>query len=168
MTSRLDIIQNPKLRTLFAEGRKFIPHPTNALPSADDLTQQLKSCLHKYIVTVSTTTNLAANIFDAWLTHTITHINNQITTNLQNYKTPHTILTFNKHLQQQLKDLQQSLIITYVDKCSNDYAFMCPQLYNTFINDELNSTTYEKMTDTIDTIIQKHRKYSLIYPSNLT
>ncbi len=38
-----------------------------------------------------------------------------------------------------LKSLQRSLVITYMDKCSNDFVFVCKKFYVSSVFSELNS-----------------------------
>jgi hypothetical protein len=38
-----------------------------------------------------------------------------------------------------LKTLQRSLVITYMDKCCNNFVFVCKKFYVSFIFSELNS-----------------------------
>jgi len=38
-----------------------------------------------------------------------------------------------------LKSLQQSLVITYIDKCSNNFVFVCKKFYVSSVFSELNS-----------------------------
>jgi len=129
ITGDLDIVDDEDLRQLFSFGTK---HRIPKSLSWSAITTQISNSLDEHITKISKKERLEATLFSAWKSRIMALIKDRIylakksSNRFRAHSNRHKI---NVKMGKNLKELQNDVIITPVDKASNNYAFICKKFY---------------------------------------
>lgn len=148
ITGDLSIVKDTFLRKLMRYGTKFrVPsklHPNHIITQfIDDLELFLYNTAIKF--------NKPLAYFNMWKINTIENLKKAVSNIHHN-----SFKSNQKIMQQQIKNLQNKFIITYVDKCSNNYAIICKSYYHSLLNSTITSNDLFKTIN--NTLIINNRK----------
>jgi hypothetical protein len=162
VTTDTNIIKNPTLKRLFDSGRTFRAQP-EVFPTADELIESLSKTFNNFIVKMAKNLEVDSTILLPWRIHILTDLTNDIIKLHAKYKFNPDAIILTPDVLEALKELQKDFIITYADKSSNDYAFVCKQHYHEAITKELATDTFTELRESAKDMITKHIKISDLY-----
>jgi hypothetical protein len=136
-TGDVNIAKSDELASIFEKGPKY-RLPTE--PNFQNFLNNFLEDLDNYVDKICTTLKLNRIMFNPWCSEILKTLEERNSKSSRNHSSSFNIISGpNKH---KLERLRKELVITYVDKAAQNYAFVCHQLYNEQVNKELNSDTY--------------------------
>ena len=166
VTADLNFVTNNDLRSILAKGTKF------KWDSETDKTyQSIRDSLHtsitEYTISLANKYTVAIEHMQAWkhkvfedLDTTLLDLYNKFPDIDNSFSSPLT-----NNIKSTIKHLQKHFVITYVDKCENDWAFICKRHYASLLLTELETNNAyaacAEMNPPIskDSILRKHWDY---------
>ena len=162
MSGDLNIIPDPKLRTLIAKGPKYRePLPFSCERAKEEILVGLDACINSW----STKSGVDKVAFGDWRNTIAEGIDRRILS-LDNSKrkAPYHSILKSSSTSSCLSLLQSKYVMVPIDKAANNVAFICKRFYATVLMEELglsneSSSTYTHIQDqTPDDIVSLHQK----------
>ena len=148
------LIKNGRLRSYWLKGRKF---RVQAHPQV--LMENFQKSLDKYISTAARRNKVDETGFHAWRQKLLEVLQAKCNTMFAEENAPyHTFLS--KDGFQELQNLHQHMVITYVDKSSHDFVSCCKHVYKRLLWEEMHSEHYKFETRCNEEIWHGHDRLS--------
>jgi hypothetical protein len=180
ITGDLSFVENNDLRTLLSYGTSYrIPKSNNW----NKIYQNIRNSINDCITTWSNKEHVDRRIFNEWKNTFLTYVSNKIKKLRKKYnknkntydKTMYANSKMvnllnnnnNNNVKECLKQIHDDYVIVNADKASNNIIIICKKYYLQCMRDELGmnnddnngNETYERIHETNDDIINKHKKY---------
>jgi len=182
ITGDLDFVNNSKLRELFGYGTSYrIPKSNNWNKIYEKLCIAVDECL----ATWCKKEHVDIQVLLDWKHTLLQHVQDRINTLRMKYKSKSMYANndmvdlFNdKEVNHALNILHENYVVVNADKASNNIIIMCKKYYLECMinelglnNDDHKNTTYIKIDDTINNIVNNHNiymsKYGITIPKNM-
>ena len=153
VTGDLSIIENTKLRQLLSKGLNY---RDQAPPNKILAIKAIKDAVNIYADKMSERYSIPMTMFSEWKINILEHVKQQLE-GRKNYKF-NSILS-DKDVVTELNNLHQSFVFVPTDKAANNVTIMCKKFYVSLIQNELKSSTFERVDKSVHTIFTEHLEF---------
>ena len=159
LTGDLNIISEPKLRSLVAKGPKYRePLPFSCNKAKAEIVTGLDSCIDKW----SGKYKISKNVFQDWKGNVMSKVDDKIATLHRGNRRHHQSILKIGTSRDCLDSLHAKYVMVPIDKASNNIAFVCKRFYAQVLLEELgligaSTSTYTAINNcSTDDIVQQH------------
>jgi hypothetical protein len=144
-TGNLDIIEDDILRSLFQRGFNYKPRSKLKMTVIID---HFDEAINTYVNAICKRFKFDEMDLVPW----VTVLQEEFKLRLDHYHRRQYPADPNIKDLYELRSLQKRFVIVPVDKASNNYAFICKNLYAALLQKELNGSAYVKISDNLDMV----------------
>ena len=163
ITGDLSIIPNDALRKLISKGPKYREQIKIAWGKDKKV---IMNGVEEFVKKWAKKDKFNVSVLDEWIDEIRCIINNKIKTLQKRIKQPPYPVLTNPEVINCLQSMHDKYVFVPADKASNNVIIICKQFYYQVIieelgllNTNLNSTTYEKINESVDTILDRHQQF---------
>ena len=152
-TGNLNLIENLELRDIISKG---LNHRDQVKPDKKKAYEEIKKGLRDYILKMSKKLKKAEVCFSEWKTMVLENV----WTNLDKKKSinANNVLS-KKNVIDELERLHEQYVLVPTDKAANNVTIMCKKFYLSLIDNEINSTNFQKENITPEEVIKVHSSF---------
>jgi hypothetical protein len=152
-TGNLDLIENLELRNLLAKG---LNHRDQVKPIKKKTYDEIKKGVKEYISKMAKKLKKPEVWFDEWKTMVL----EKVWANLEKKESVNVnaVLT-KKSVKEELEKLHEKYVFVPTDKAANNVTIMCKKFYLSLIDNEINSSNFQREQIDPEEVIKKHSTF---------